>query len=67
MKNFKFFFNMILGTALLSALIYGVAQRLVEQHLTIFSFTLLAIVLVAMAGMMRSLVLIGEPKPLMDK
>lgn len=54
---------MILGTALLSALIYGIAQRLVEQHLTIFSFTLLTIVFVAMAGMMRSLVSIGDAKP----
>jgi hypothetical protein len=63
MKAFKIFFNMILGTALMSALIYGVAQRLVEQHLTIFSFTFLTIVIVAMAGMMRSLVSVGDAKP----
>ncbi|MBA4057159.1 MAG: hypothetical protein C0490_20770 [Marivirga sp.] len=67
MKSFKFFFNMILGTAFLSALIYGIAQRLVEQHATIFSFALMAVVIMAMAGMMRCLVSTGDQKAVTNK
>lgn len=52
--NFKFFFHLILGTSFLSALIYGLAQSLVEKHITILSFGLLAITVACIAGMMRS-------------
>ena len=54
--NFKFFFHLILATSFLSAFIYGVAETLVEKYITILSFGLLAIVVIGIAGMMRSLV-----------
>jgi hypothetical protein len=56
--NFKFFFNIILATTFLSVVLYGLAQRLVEQHVTAFSFSLLAIIVFGIAGMMRSIVAI---------
>ena len=52
--NFKFFFHLILSTSFLSALVYGLAQSLVEKYITILSFGLLAITVISIAGMMRS-------------
>ena len=52
--NFKFFFYLILYTAMFSSVLYGVAQGLVEHYITFFSFTLLAIVVIGIAGMMRT-------------
>lgn len=52
--NFKFYFYLILGSSFLSALGYGLAQSLVEKHITIVSFGLLAITVISIAGMMRS-------------
>jgi hypothetical protein len=57
--NFKFFFHLILATSFLSAFIYGVAETLVEKYITILSFGLLAIVVIGIAGMMRSLVVLS--------
>ena len=57
--NFKFFFHLILATSFLSAFIYGVAETLVEKYITIRSFGLLAIVVIGIAGMMRSLVVLS--------
>jgi hypothetical protein len=54
--NFKFFFHLILTTSFLSALLYGIAQTLVEKYITMLSFGLLAITVIGIAGMMRSLV-----------
>jgi len=56
--NFKFFFHLILATSFLSAFIYGIAETLVEKYITILSFGLLAIVVIGIAGMMRSLVVV---------
>ena len=52
--NFKFYFYLILGSSFLSALGYGLAQSLVEKHITIVSFGLLAVTVISIAGMMRS-------------
>lgn len=52
--NFKFYFNLILATSFLSAIVYGFAQSLVEKHITIISFGLLATTVICLAGMMRS-------------
>ena len=52
--NFKFYFYLILGSSFLSALVYGLAQSLVERYITMVSFGLLAITVVSLAGMMRS-------------
>ena len=57
--NFKFFFHLILGASFLSAFIYGVAETLVEKYITMLSFGLLAIVVIGIAGMMRSLVVLS--------
>jgi hypothetical protein len=57
--NFKFFFHLILATSFLSAFIYGVAETLVEKYITVLSFGLLAIVVIGIAGMMRSLVVLS--------
>lgn len=53
--NFKFFFYLILTTAFLSATVYGLAQSLVEKYMTVFSFGLLGVIVIGIAGMMRSL------------
>jgi len=53
--NFNFFFHLIVCTAFFSALVYGMAQTLVEKYITFFSFGLLAITVIGIAGMMRSL------------
>lgn len=58
---------MILGIAFLSALIYGTSPHLVEQHVTIFSFTLIALVTVAMSGMMNCLVSTENTKSMTTK
>ncbi len=60
--NFKFYFNIILATAFLTAFLYGTAERLVIENLTVFSFSLMGIVLLAMAGMMRSLAQVTRTK-----
>ena len=52
--NFKFFFHLILAASFLSAFVYGVAETLVERYITFLSFGLLAIVVIGIAGMMRS-------------
>ena len=52
--NFKFFFHLILSTSFFSAVAYGLAQSLVEKYITILSFGLLAITVISIAGMMRS-------------
>jgi hypothetical protein len=54
--NFKFYFYLILGSSFLSALVYGLAQSLVEKYITMVSFGLLAITVISLAGMMRSVV-----------
>ncbi len=52
--NFKFFFHLILATSFFSAFIYGIAETLVERYITFLSFGLLAIVVIGIAGMIRS-------------
>lgn len=52
--NFKFFFHLILATSFFSAFLYGIAETLVERYITLLSFGLLAIVVIGIAGMMRS-------------
>ena len=54
--NFKFYFFLIIGTAFISATVYGLGQPMVEKHITFFSFSVLAITVIGITGMMRSLV-----------
>ncbi len=60
--NFKFFFLLLVNTAFLSALVYGVAQSLVEQYKTVLSLGLLSVTVIGIAGMMRSI----EPSSLAE-
>jgi len=53
--SFKFFFYLIFYTALSFAVFYGLAEAFVKLHITFFSFGLLGIVVIGIAGMMRSL------------
>ncbi|MDH4090379.1 MAG: hypothetical protein OEV74_19925 [Cyclobacteriaceae bacterium] len=54
--NFKFFFHLLIITGFISTMAYGFRQRMVEEHITFFSFALLAITVVCITGMMRNLV-----------
>jgi hypothetical protein len=53
--TFKFFFYLIFYSALIVAVLYGTAQNFVEAHITFFSFGILAILVIGIGGMMRSL------------
>jgi len=61
-SNFKFFFLLIIGSAFASAVVYGLAQTLVEKYFVIFSFGLMSITVLGMVGMMRNLALIPVSK-----
>lgn len=52
--KFKFFFYLILYTAIFASVLYGVAQGLVEHYFTYFSFSLLVILVIGITGMMRT-------------
>jgi len=52
--NFKFFFHLILATSFFFAFIYGIAETFVERYITLLSFGLLVIVVIGIAGMIRS-------------
>ena len=60
--NFKFYFLLIIATAMVSSVVYGLGQSLVEQHITIFSFGLLAITVYGISGMMRTMVAFAPVK-----
>lgn len=60
--TFKFYFLMIIATAFLSALIYGLAETLVEKYITVFSFGLMLIVVGGIAGMMKNLAMVPATK-----
>lgn len=53
--TFKFYFLMIIGTALLSSVFYGLAERLVEKNITTCSFVLMVVTVISLTGMMRTL------------
>ena len=53
--TFKFYFLLIIGAALLSALVYGLAGTLVEKNITTCSFGLMVITVVSLGGMMKTL------------
>jgi len=56
--NFKFFFFLIISSAFASAVVYGLAQTLVEKYTVIFSFGLMSITVLGLVGMMRNLAVI---------
>jgi hypothetical protein len=56
--TFKFYFLLIIGTAVLSALVYGLAGTMVEKNITTCSFSLMAITVICLAGMMKTLTLV---------
>lgn len=56
--SFKFYFLMIIGAALLSSVIYGLAQSLVEKYITSCTFGLTAITVISLGGMMKNLSLV---------
>jgi len=60
--NFKFYFLLIITSAMVSSILYGLGQPLVEQYITIFSFGLLAITVIGISGMMRTLVTLAPVK-----
>jgi hypothetical protein len=53
--TFKFYFLLIIVAAVLSALVYGLAGRMVERNITACSFGLMAITVISLAGMMKTL------------
>ena len=55
--TFKFYFLMIIGTALLSSIIYGLAESLVEKHMTACTFGLMVVTVFSIGGMMKTLTL----------
>ena len=54
--NFRFFFHLLIITGFISTMAYGLRQRMVEEHITFFSFALLVITVACITGMMRNLV-----------
>ena len=60
--NFKFFFFLIITSAFASAVVYGLAQTLVEKYLVIFSFGLMGITVLGLVGMMKNLAVIPVSK-----
>jgi hypothetical protein len=60
--NFKFYFLLIITSAMVSSILYGLGQPLVEQYITIFSLGLLAITVIGISGMMRTLVTLAPVK-----
>jgi hypothetical protein len=53
--NFKFYFLLIIGTALLSSVVYGLAERMVEQHITVCTLFLMTMTVTSLAGMMKNI------------
>jgi hypothetical protein len=60
--NFTFYFLLIITSAMVSSIVYGLGQALVEQYITIFSFGLLAITVIGITGMMRTMVAFAPAK-----
>ncbi len=55
--TFKFYFLMIIGTALLSSVVYGLAESLVERYSTVCSLFLMTMTVTSLAGMMKNIAL----------
>ena len=53
--TFKFYFLFIIGAALLSSLVYGLAGTMVEKNMPACSFGLMAITVFSLADMMKTL------------
>jgi hypothetical protein len=52
--DFGFYFRMLISTAVLSALIYGLGEKAVETHATL-AFGMLASVMIGIGGMIKHL------------
>lgn len=60
--TFKFYFLMIIGAALLSSVVYGLAENLVEKYMTVCTLGLMTIVIGSIAGMMHNLTVVPASK-----
>jgi hypothetical protein len=56
--TFKFYFLMIIGTALFSSVAYGLAERMVEQYNTACTLFLMIMTVTSLAGMMKNIAMI---------
>ena len=53
---FRFFFHLIIGSALFFAIVYALGGRLIEEYNDIFSGAMAFIIAIAISGMVRHLV-----------
>ena len=56
--TFKFYFLMIIGTALFSSAVYGLAERMVEQNSTMCTLFLMTMTVTSLAGMMKNIAVV---------
>jgi hypothetical protein len=56
--TFKFYFLMIIGTALLSSVVYGLAENMVEKNSTICTLFLMIMTVTSLAGMMKNIAMV---------
>jgi len=52
--DFGFYFRMLISTAVLCALIYGLGAKAVEQH-AVITFGMMSLVMIGIGGMIRHL------------
>ncbi|HMG91877.1 MAG TPA: hypothetical protein VK589_17595 [Chryseolinea sp.] len=60
--TFKFYFLLIIGTALLSSVVYGLAGSLVEKYSTVCSLFLMMMTVTSLAGMMKTIAMIPSAR-----
>ena len=53
-NNFGFYFRMLIGTAVVCALVYGLGEKTIAQH-TSLALTMLSSIMVGIGGMIRHL------------
>jgi hypothetical protein len=52
--DFGFYFRMLISTAVLCALIYGLGAKAVEQH-AVFAFGMMSLAVIGIGGMIKHL------------
>jgi hypothetical protein len=58
--NFGFYFRLLICTAVVCALVYGLGEKTVEQH-TSLALAMLSSVMVGIGGMIKHLSAMAEP------
>lgn len=56
--TFKFYFLLIIGTALLSSVVYGLAESMVERNSTVCTLFLMIMTVTSLAGMMKNITMV---------